>query len=494
MVPSHRVEQHWTSFVAAVRAPIAAMRWAYLPPMMVYFAAGLAITSVASQFWIKKDTTLSPADLAGLAVWLGLPAIMKMVFGELIDTVRLLGSNRRVYIFIGAAMIAVADLLLAGSAAGVITSIHPNKIYVITALLGGIAYILQDVAADAMTTEVVPQTHDDGTPRSKEDIDRDLTMVQVLGRLFLMAGGLSTAYLGGWLAQRYSYATVFLIGLIAPLISISGAWLIKTDTVETRPTDWTILGGGLALGAFVLALGLLEVPFGQEITLVASLAIICTMLYRISGDMPAETRTRIFYAALIIFCFRAYPNTGDGTRWFLIDRYGFDEQFFGALDTIGSLAALVTAWLLAGIISRTRVTSVLLMLTVISTVLALPGLLLIFEGAMKAVTAATGIGPRSVAMVDTAAQSPIMNLSMIPMLALIAVNAPPKWRALWFSLMASFMNVALSAGDLMTKYMNMIFVIDRGKYEQLPALTVWVLLITVVIPVAAILLWRKRVD
>lgn len=483
------------AFNAAVRAPLAAMRWRYLPPMMIYFAAGASgLTGIALQFWLKRDTTLSPADLAGLAVWLGLPAIMKMVFGELVDTVRLFGSNRRVYILFGAAFMAVANLLLAGSASGRFTSLTTDKIYVIAALLGAVAFVLQDVAADAMTTEIVERENADGTPRTKAEIDNDLTMVQVLGRLFLMAGGLSVAYLGGWLAQNFTYATVFLFGLAVPLISITGAMLIKTDTVETRPTDWTILGGGLILGAGVLGLGLAEVPFAQEITIAASLAIIGTMLYRISAEMPRETRLRIFYAALIIFCFRAYPSTGDGSRWFLMDKYGFDEQFFGVLDTIGSLAALVTAWLLADMISRNRITTVLLVLTLISTLLALPALILVFESAMNAVTVATGIGPKSIALVDTAAQSPIVNLSMIPMLALIAVNAPPKWRALWFSLMASFMNVALSAGDLMTKYMNMYFVIERGKYEALPALTVWVLLISFVIPLLAIMAWRKRIE
>ena len=55
-------------------------------------------------------------------------------------------------------------------------------------------------------------------------------------------------------------------------------------------------------------------------------------------------------------------------------------------------------------------------------------------------------------------------------------------------------DVAITAGDLMTKYMNMIFIVERGQYAALPALTVWVTLIAFVIPVAAILVWRKRID
>jgi MFS family permease len=495
MMPQLSRETLQTRFDTAVRAPIRAFRWAYLPPLMVYFAAGaIGITAVANDFWVKTTLSLSPLDLAALGVWLGLPSIMKMVFGEMVDTIRIFGSQRRVYICAGAAMTALALLILAGTAAGRITVLQPNTLYIIAALLSTIGLVLQDVAADAMTTEVVPRHAPDGTERLKADIDADLAMVQVLGRIFLISGGLLVAYLGGYLASIWSYATVFLVGLIVPAISVVGAFLVAEAPTEQRPTDWRILGGGLAFGAIVLALGLLDVPFAQEITLVVSLTVIGWMLSQIATQVPEATRWRIFYAALIIFFFRAYPSTGDGYRWFLIDTYGFDERFFGSLATIGALLTLITAWFMADLITRMRITSVLLWLTIVSTVLALPGIILVFDGAMSATTALTGLGPRSLAIFDTAVQSPIINLGMIPMLTLIAINAPAGSRAVWFSLMASFMNAALTAGDLMTKYMNMLFVIDRGKYEALPALTVWVTVIAFVLPVAAIIAWRKRVD
>ena len=92
---------------AALVTPIRAMRLQYLPLLMVYFAYGaLGLTAVAETFWIKKDLTWTPAELAALAVWLTLPWTVKMVFGELVDTVPILGSQRRAYVFIGAGMIA----------------------------------------------------------------------------------------------------------------------------------------------------------------------------------------------------------------------------------------------------------------------------------------------------------------------------------------------------------------------------------------------------
>lgn len=476
-------------------APWLAFKREHLPPMMVYFAAGAAgLTGVASQFWIKETLTLTPAELAGLGMWLGLPAVMKMVIGELVDTRPIYGSQRRAYIFIGASLAALALLILAGAASGRLTFASPDKLFYIASILSAIGFVVQDVAADAMTTEVVKRHADDGTPRPESEVNAELAMVQVLGRLFLAAGAISVSLLGGYLASIWSRSGVFMAGLVVPLISVTGALLVAVDSTERRPTDWTILGGGIAFGLGVLTLGLLEVPLAQEITFVASLVIIGAMLVRVTGGIDPALRSRIFYASLIIFWFRAFPTVGEGYRWFQMDRYGFDERFFGTLDFIGNICMFVTAWALAGAISRMRVTSVLVWLTVVSTVLALPALVLVFEGTMRALEAATGIGPRSIALVDSAVQSPISNLAMIPMLTLIAIHAPAQSRAVWFSLMASFMNTALTAGDLMTKYMNMIFVVDRGQYGQLPALTVWVTVIAFVLPMGAVWLWRRRVD
>ncbi len=92
----------------AFLAPIRAFRPAYLPLLMVYFAYGaLGLIAVADSFWVKKELTLTPAALAQLGVWLTLPWAMKMVFGELVDTVAILGSQRRVYVYIGATLMAV---------------------------------------------------------------------------------------------------------------------------------------------------------------------------------------------------------------------------------------------------------------------------------------------------------------------------------------------------------------------------------------------------
>ena len=105
-----------------------------------------------------------------------------------------------------------------------------------------------------------------------------------------------------------------------------------------------------------------------------------------------------------------------------------------------------------------------------------------------------GFGARSIAFVDAAASSPFVQLSMVPLLTLIAYYAPPGHRATWFALMASLMNLALVASQLQTKYLNEIFVVGRGQYNELGTLLIWAVALSFIIPVGAIALLGKRTE
>ncbi len=473
-------------------APIRAFRPQYLPLLMVYFAYGaLGIIAVADSFWVKKELTLSPVALAQLGVWLTLPWAVKMIFGELVDTVPLLGSRRRGYVFLGASLIATGLILLAGAAGNWITFAPPEQLYIIAQIVTVIGVVLQDVVADAMSTEVVPRVTPDGNPRPQSEIDHDLGMVQILGRLALSFGALSVAGLAGYLANTLPYETVFLVGLVIPAISASGALLVRLESSESRPTDWRILGGGIAFGALIVLIGYNEVPYAQEITFLLSLTVIVTMLNHVTSDIAPNTRLKILYAALIIFFFRATPGVGEGYRWFTIDVLGFDEAFYGILGQIGAAIALIAAWLLSDAITRLPVARVLLWLTVLGGILAIPNVLLVYRFDLW--TEATfGFGARTIAVIDAAAASPLAQLSMVPLLTLIAIYAPPAKRAVWFALMASFLNLALIAGQLATKYLNQIYVVERGNYSELPSLVVIAIVLGVAIPLAAILAFGGR--
>ena len=114
------------------------------------------------------------------------------------------------------------------------------------------------------------------------------------------------------------------------------------------------------------------------------------------------------------------------------------------------------------------------------------------------------VDARFIAVMDTAIESPLGQVAMIPMLAWIARNAPDHLKATFFAVMASFTNLALSASSLATKYVNQILPVTRevkdsvtGKvlvaadYSLLGWLLILVAAIAVIAPLVTIVLVQR---
>ena len=113
------------------------------------------------------------------------------------------------------------------------------------------------------------------------------------------------------------------------------------------------------------------------------------------------------------------------------------------------------------------------------------------------------VDARFIAIFNTALESPLGQVSMIPILAWIAQSAPSHLKATFFAVLASFTNLALSASNLGTKYLNQIFVVTRevklksgevttqADYSELGILLTTVLLLTLILPILATILIRK---
>jgi hypothetical protein len=478
----------------SLTAPVRGFRSAYLPLLSVYLASGaLGLIAVADQFWVRKTLTLTPAELAALAAWLQLPWVAKMVLSEVVDSLPVLGSQRRAYILIGGGLVAGGLALLAATAAGSLAwAARPEPLYVAAQMLVVIGSVLQEVVADAMSPEVVARAHADGSPRPQADINRDLAMVEVLARLVYSAGAFGVGLLAGLLAKSLPYETVFLIGLVVPAISVSGALMVRVEGGSRRAPDWRILGGGILLAATATWLGLSAFRFAQEAVFIVSLAAICWMLRRVLRGLEAHVRRQIALLAAMIFAYRAVPMIGDGYRWFAMDRLGFDEAFFGVLQLTSTGLGLAAMWLLADALVRRRPSTVLVWLTLMTGLLFLPSLLLV-HGAHEWTERTLGLGARSIALIDEAAQSPLFLLATVPLLARIAVHAPRDRRATWFALAASLMSLSVVASQLATKYVNLLFPVDRGAYEALPMLVLTVAGSALVIPLVVIAILRRHV-
>jgi len=481
--------------------PIKHFKLRYLPLLMIYFAYGASgISGVATTFWVKEELNLSATALISLGVWLSIPWTIKMVFGQLVDSVVIFGSQRRVYVYIGAFLIAFGTVLLIGLAGDYewVKFTSKENVYIISSFLTVIGFVLQDVVADTMSTEVVDRN------QPKEKVEEELAYVQILGRLAISLAGVMVAGLSGWLAQIYSYEMVFKISLIVPLISIIGVSIVKLDVAKPSPVNCKILCGGLVFAVFVVFMGYAEYQHwdnrmlsfifkhSQEVVLVVSLGVIVYMLSLILKDVKESVRKFIIKTAVIIFVYRAMPSVGPGLQWWEIDVLHFDKAFFGTLSQIGAILSILGMWLFSDFIAKKPAHYTLIWLSVITTILFLPIIGLYYN-----IPQSLGIDPKTVAIIDTALESPFAQLSMIPLLTLIAIYAPEGKRATWFALMASLMNLALTAGGVFTKYLNEIFVVSREvvqngnilshqDYSQLGILMIVVTILNITIPIVTI--------
>jgi hypothetical protein len=270
---------------------------------------------------------------------------------------------------------------------------------------------------------------------------------------------------------------------------------------ERTEPNWWILGGSLVFAAFTLTMGLARVPYAQEIIFVGSLAIVSFLISRLVLELDPGVRRALIGTAVIIFAFRATPLPGQGATWFQIDVLGFDQQFLSVLYVITSGLALAGIVLLRPLMANRSIAYVVALLTLAAGVLSLPNIGL-YYGVQEWTARWTGgvVDARFIAIIDTALESPLAQVAMIPMLAWIARNAPAHLKATFFAVMASFTNLALSASSLFTRYLNQIFVVTRevrapsgtievaADYSELGLLLITVAAVTVCMPLAVIAL------
>ncbi len=410
----------------------------------------------------------------------------------------------------------------------VLTALAPaGAWYVFAAILAPSGYVIQDVVADAMTIEAVPRRDENGDPLDKAQIKKlDVTM-QTLGRFAIIGGFFAVAAVNIWMfadveglgpsEKAELYAKIYLAALIIPALSISGVVIhefiqrrgegpdktVEASATTTQP-DWEILGGGLAFVIFSIAIGLSAFAYSQEVVFVGSMAIICFLISRLMRSLEPEQANTLIGTAIIIFAFRAIPLPGPGLTWFEIDILGFDEQFLSILSLIVSGMTLVGLIFLRPLLADKSIAHVVVLLTLASGVLALPNIGL-YYGLHEWTAARTGgvVDQRFIALVDTAAESPLGQIAMVPMLAWIAGNAPEHLKATFFAVMASFTNLALSASSLGTKYLNQIFVVTRevaetnetagvsADYCSLGVLIICVAVIGVIVPLLTVIVVQR---
>ncbi len=501
------------------------MRLSYLPPLMVYLAAGVSgLTGIVGTFFVKEYLGLSAEFLAALGFWAGIPWALKMPVGHLVD---LIWRWKAILVWLGAALIAASLLIMIGllqHTEAMRTVMPPEKWYVLSALLAPVGYMVQDAVADAMTVEAVPHLDEQGRPYDEATLKSMHTTMQTLGRVAIIGGTVFVALLNVWFfrdAEDLSaaekamlYADVYKFALAIPLVSVAGVLLhgllkhrhperVFAQDSKTEP-NWWVLGGSLGFVVITLAVGLGGIPRAEEIIFAGSFAVVMFLLWRLVRELEPRARETLVATALVIFVFRAMPGPGAGSTWWMIDVLDFDQSFLARLSLVASALTLAGMFVFRRYMATRSIADVIVMLTLVGTALSLPTIGM-YYGLHEWTARHTGglIDARVIALVDTALESPLGQIAMIPMLAWIANSAPGHLKATYFAVMASFSNLALSAAQLLTKYLNEIYVVTRevrerpsggikvpADYSELGVLLIVATLIGLVLPLAAVAVVR----
>ncbi len=514
------------------------MRLSYLPPLMVYMAYGISgLTGIVGTFFVKDYLGLSASFLATLGFWAGIPWALKMPIGHLVD---LLWRWQGWLVGLGGGLLAASLGIMAALIGNreAMTAILPAEVwFVVSTLLGPIGYVVQDAVADAMTVDAVPRVDERGLPFDQPTFKLMHTTMQTLGRVAIVGGGILVAMVNVYVFAGVEglpqaeivrlYKQVYLMALVIPFVSVLGvglAWFLRrqqkhtllrqgfaTDhaeqlvnvrdgTDEPIKPNWWILGGSLAFVLFTLTVGFGGFSYSEEIVFVGSMAIVVFLMARLIRELEPDKRFTLVGTAVVVFIFRAIPGPGPGTTWWMIDQLKFDQQFLSVLSLIGSTLTLAGMFVFRRFMAERSIAYVVGFLTVIGTILTLP-IVSMFYGLHEWTASVTGgvVDARFIALIDTALESPLGQISMIPMLAWIANSAPANLKATFFAVMASFTNLALSLSQLGTKYMNDIYVVSReirdqaagviqtpADYSQLGSLLIAQLILGLALPFAAI--------
>jgi MFS family permease len=515
------------------------LRLSYLPPLMVYVAYGVSgLTGIVGTFFVKEYLGLSAAFLAALGFWAGIPWALKMPLGHLVD---LIWRWKSWLVFLGAGLIAASLLIMVGlltDRAAMVAVMPAEAWFVLSVLLSPVGYVVQDVVADAMTVEAVPRLDGNGHPVPQEARKLMNTTMQTLGRVALIGGLALVAAINLWFfadverlseAQKVAvYRQIYLAALVIPFISVAGialAFFLRRNAIrklvaqgmdprtaleafagpDERPhPNWWILGGSLVFVAFTLGMGFSSVAYNQEIIFSGSMAIVVFLIVKLTRELEPEARATLIGTAVVIFIYRAIPGPGEGLTWWMIDVLKFDQRFLAVLSLIASVLTLFGMFLFRRFMAVRSIAYVVGFLTLVGVLLSLP-IVGLYYGLHHWTASVTGgmVDARFIVIVNTALESPLGQIAMIPMLAWIANSAPVNLKATYFAIMASFTNLALSASQLGTEYLNQLYIVSRevkdaatgavslpADYSQLGELLLVQLAIGFLLPFAAILIVR----
>jgi folate/biopterin transporter len=381
--------------------------------LLVYFVQGiLGLARLATSFFLKDELGLSPAEVAAMMGIVSLPWVIKPLFGFMSDSVPILGYRRRSYLLLSSLLGCVSWLAM-----GLWVDSAATATLVI--MLCSLAVAISDVIVDSIVVE-----------RIRGESQEDAGSLQSLCWATTAVGGLTTAYLSGFLLEHLSIRTIFLITASFPLLVLITATLIQDDRVSTN-----------------LNLGVAKVQLAQV--------------------KQALTRKQIWLPVLFVFLWQATPSSDSAFFFFTTNELGFPPEFLGRVRLVTSIASLVGVWVFQRFLKAIPLRHIFLWSTLISAVLGLTTLILVTHA-----NRSLGIDDQWFSLGDSLILTVMGQIAFMPVLILSAQLCPAGVEATMFAVLMSICNLAgiLSheSGALLTHWLG----VTETHFERL-----WLLVI-----------------
>lgn len=427
------------------------MIWIYI---LAFFIGFDSISTVTQTILRKEFYHLTAPQWASIGVIFGLPWSIKVLYSLLIEGSR---KGRSGFVGLGGLLMLSSVILQLLLLNNILDSQY--QILAISSFLYSSGMVMMDIITDTRMIDI-----------AGKDVNY-LGKSALTQRICMIIGGLLASLLTTWLS---SFPTNIAIGtkLILPITIILYS-LFSTDMLQNSrgiSNYLKLLGIGFAILAFP------ALYFEQQF-----LFMVLTLVFIYLYVSKEVTITKEFaFSCFAVFCFRVIPSPGVGYDWWLM-HLGADASYFGNLAIIGNIFTIVGLAGLSRVIIHAPLHKSLILLTLLDLLLSAPSLLVYYFG----------YNYHYFILFEASASAMLGSVAMIPLHILLSKSAPEHGRVVYVAATASFVNLALSVGSIISKWLSEYFVVTIDNFDQMGLLLLYCTLVSLIFSILGIVLLRR---
>lgn len=345
---------------------------------IVGFSEGLThLAALAIYYMLKDDLGLAPAEVSALFIAPALPWVLKPIFAFISDSYPMYGQRRKPYMIAFSFLEAVGFIML---------GTFPT--HIVTALISLFVISLSAAFCSAVAEALVVETTAGRTMDQSAENVSDFITAKAIGSLIV-------AYLSGYLLERTSKQSIFLVTSIFPLF-ISFITCFMDDTSGAPSYD---------------------------------------IRSQIKILMEFLKQSVIWGPALYIFAYMAGPDYDDALFFYFTNKLGFSPTFMGTLRFTYGIAALVGVMMYRFFFKRSGFRKTLMWTILIAVPIYLSPIIL-----TTGLNRTLGISNKAFVLSGGFLIEATAEIQLLPLLVLTASICPPGLEGSVYAMMMSVRN------------------------------------------------------